>query len=162
MLDARNIFDPSPRFLVKINNRLAAWIFHDRQRNLRRQNIMRVKSGRNILQADKTFHQQAGADEQNKSENGFGDDETVAQPTAMSSGSRTASAFVQRFAQLGLRTDQRRHEAKENSGKYRNTKSHRKYTQVEIDFTKSRHSVPPNHSQDVEPPDREQHTCGSS
>src|SRR4030095_16462140 len=108
MLDARNIFDPSPRFLVKINNRLAAWIFHDRQRNLRRQNIIRVKSRRNILQADKTFHQQAGADEQNKSENGFGDDEAIAQSTTMSAGSRTASTFVQRFGQLRFRADQRR------------------------------------------------------
>src|SRR6266487_378930 len=122
---------------------------------------MRVKSRRNILEANKTFHQQAGADEQNKSENGFGNDKAVAQPTAMNTGSRTASTFVQCFGQLGFRADQRRYKTEEHSGEDRNTKGHRKHTQVEIDLTKSWHGLPADHAQEIESPDREQHPRSS-
>src|SRR5204863_896990 len=103
---------------------------------------------------------QAGADEQNKSKNGFGDDETVAQTAAMSAGSRTASTFIQRFSQLGFRADQRRYETEEDSCEDRNTKGHRKHPQVEIDLTKSRHGVAADHAQKIESPDGEQHSRG--
>src|SRR6185312_3616695 len=100
---------------VKINDGQTPRIFFDRQRNLRRQHVVRVKSGRNILQSDETFHEQAGADQQNKRENGFGNDQSVAQAIMMSAASRAPSTFFQRFGQFGFRTDDRGHEAEKNS-----------------------------------------------
>src|SRR6185369_8558644 len=97
MLHAGNMFDPSLRFRVIINNRQAALIFFDRQRNLRGQNIVWIKTRRDVLQLDETLDEQTGAGEKNKGEHGFCDDKTVAQPVAMSAGGRPASALLQRF-----------------------------------------------------------------
>ena len=90
MLNARDVFDPTLRFVVEINDcqatRITRIFFH-RQRNLRRQYIVRIKSGRNILQSDKTFHERAGADQQNEGENSFDNDQSVAQAVTMSAAS---------------------------------------------------------------------------
>src|SRR6185503_14738145 len=97
----------------------------DRQGNLRGQDIVRIESRRDILQLDKTFDEQPGADKQDKSESGFGDDEAIAQPVAMETFRRTASAFLQCFGQFRLRANERRHKAEKNSSRNGNHKRHR-------------------------------------
>ena len=72
---------------------LVVGIFQLRKRNLRRQNMVRIETGVDVLETNKTFHEQARAAEENKRQRDFRNDERIAQTIATLARSRTAPAF---------------------------------------------------------------------
>src|SRR4030095_7626452 len=85
--------NPPLRFIAKVNDRLVVGILQLGEGDLRRQNMVRIETRVDVLETDKTLHEQASAGEENESKRDFRDDEGVPQTIATLAHSRIAPAF---------------------------------------------------------------------
>jgi len=77
MLDARNVFDPTLRFLVKLMTGKPRGYFST-GKEISAVNTLCGLNPEKHFAVDKTFHEQAGADEQNKARTVSRNDQSVA------------------------------------------------------------------------------------
>ena len=134
----RQRLDPPNHLRIKIGDRFAARIFRLGQRDLHREHIPRVESGIDILQANKALQQETRADQEDKRERDFGNNEGVADTVAPGPGRGAAAAFLEGFSQLGLGTGNRGDKAKKNPGNNGGRQGHQQHAQIEIGFGDSR------------------------
>jgi MacB-like periplasmic core domain/FtsX-like permease family len=110
-----------------------------------------------LVGQQRTIHQKDGADDEHERERHFRDEQPRAQSPGLSAG-RAARRILQRVDRIAPRSVQRRHETKDDPGYQGKADGKYEHVDVERDLANARQEILRDFLQQIETPDREQHS----
>src|SRR4051794_3440981 len=128
------------------------------QINLRREQMIRPKTGIEVPQMQKAVDQKTGPDQQDKRDRDFTDDQQTAEPRPLAAASCVPAAFLQGFVQAEVRSLRRWREAEDEPGEKGDQRSEAEHLRIDADRLRLGNGIGNERLQDAQPSKSEQET----